>query len=75
MFLITSNSRKENNRKIQQVAATMAIEDMYMSKDCLVQGVLHLDTRMHEFVCSGNSLTLINGQYVSLDKIILKRPR
>ena len=26
---------KENNRKIQQVAATMAIEDMYMSKDCL----------------------------------------
>ena len=25
----------ENNRKIQQVAATMAIEDMYMSKDCL----------------------------------------
>ena len=29
----------ENNRKIQQVAATMAIEDMYMSKDCL-QGYL-----------------------------------
>ena len=30
---------KENNRKIQQVAATMAIEDMYMSKDCL-QGLI-----------------------------------
>ncbi len=30
---------KENNRKIQQVAATMAIEDMYMSKDCL-QGLM-----------------------------------
>lgn len=29
----------ENNRKIQQVAATMAIEDMYMSKDCL-QGLI-----------------------------------
>ena len=30
---------KENNRKIQQVAATMVIEDMYMSKDCL-QGLI-----------------------------------
>ena len=29
----------ENNRKIQQVATTMAIEDMYMSKDCL-QGLI-----------------------------------
>ena len=29
----------ENNKKIQQVAATMAIEDMYMSKDCL-QGLI-----------------------------------
>lgn len=29
----------EINRKIQQVAATMAIEDMYMSKDCL-QGLI-----------------------------------
>lgn len=29
----------ENNRKIQQVAATIAIEDMYMSKDCL-QGLI-----------------------------------
>lgn len=29
----------ENNRKIQQVAATMVIEDMYMSKDCL-QGLI-----------------------------------
>lgn len=32
---------KENNRKIQQVAATMAIEDMYMSKDCL-QGLINV---------------------------------
>ena len=31
----------ENNRKIQQVAATMAIEDMYMSKDCL-QGLINV---------------------------------
>ena len=37
----------ENNRKIQQVAATMAIEDMYMSKDCL-QGLIDVANRRTE---------------------------
>ena len=39
----------ENNRKIQQVSATMAIEDMYMSKDCL-QGLIDVanGTKTHE---------------------------
>lgn len=38
----------ENNRKIQQVATTMAIEDMYMSKDCL-QGLI--DVARQIWIC------------------------
>ena len=68
---------KENNRKIQQVAATMAIEDMYMSKDCL-QGLIDVANRTKQGVTEELKATdmmrwigLMNNIRACADEIVL----
>lgn len=67
----------ENNRKIQQVAATMAIEDMYMSKDCL-QGLIDVANGTKQGVMEELKATdmmrwigLMNNVRACADEIVL----
>ena len=62
----------ENNRKIQQVAATMAIEDMYMSKDCL-QGLINVDVYKRQLKNMPNNLSGGQQQRVAIARALITR--